>query len=159
MLKSANRTGSASLHDLGPAPELTGDTRLNASSPPRLADLRGKVILLEMWTFGCINCQHVIPSLKDWQDRYSDRGLVIIANHFPEFDYEADLENLKDAVRKYGIPYAVIQDNHGDNWQAYHNHYWPALYLIDKQGRIRYIHIGEGAYRETEAAIQALLLE
>src|SRR5512143_339864 len=116
----------ASLPDLGPAPELTNETWLNVDSPLHLADLRGKVVLLEMWTFGCINCQHVIPSLKAWQRKYAGQGLVIIGNHYPEFDYEADLENLKDAVRRYGIEYAVVQDNRGDNWQAYNNHYWPA---------------------------------
>ena len=150
---------SRTLPDMGSAPELANETWLNVNAPLRLADLRGKVVLLEMWTFGCINCQHVIPSLKDWHARYKDQGLVIIGNHFPEFDYEGDLENLKAAVARNGIEYAVAQDNDGATWRAYNNHYWPALYLIDKHGRVRYIHIGEGAYRETEAAIQALLAE
>jgi thiol-disulfide isomerase/thioredoxin len=156
--KAADRP-APSLPDLGPAPELTNATWLNVDSPLRLADLRGKVVLLEMWTFGCINCQHVIPSLKDWHARYKDQGLVIIGNHFPEFEYEGDLNNLEKAVVQHGIQYAVAQDNNGDTWQAYNNHYWPALYLIDKHGRIRYLHVGEGAYKETEAAIQALLAE
>jgi thiol-disulfide isomerase/thioredoxin len=150
---------AASLPDLGPAPELTNDTWLNVDSPLRLADLRGKVVLLDMWTFGCINCQHVIPSLKAWHSKYASQGLVVIGNHFPEFDYEKDLDNLKEAVRRYDIQYAVAQDNDGETWRAYNNHYWPTLYLMDKQGHIRYIHIGEGAYAETEAAIQALLAE
>ena len=149
----------ASLPDLGPAPELTNAIWLNADSPLRLVDLRGNVVLLEMWTFGCINCQHVIPSLKDWHHKYAGQGLVIIGNHFPEFSYEADLENLKDAVAKNGIEYAVTQDNQGKTWQAYRNHYWPTLYLIDKQGRIRFVHIGEGRYNETEENIKALLEE
>jgi hypothetical protein len=101
----------------------------------------------------------VIPSLKEWDEKYRDQGLVIIGNHFPEFGYEADLENLKDAVARYEIDYAVAQDNEGLTWRAYDNHYWPALYLIDKQGRIRYVHIGEGAYAKTESAIQSLLAE
>ena len=84
---------------------------------------------------------------------------MIIGNHYPEFSYEADLDNLKDAVARYGIEYAVAQDNDGLMWRAYNNHYWPSFYLIDKQGRIRYHHIGEGAYAETEAAIQQLLVE
>src|SRR5512143_2604989 len=109
MLTPANRTGIPSLHDLGPAPELAGGEWLNVPAPLHLSNLRGKVVLLEMWTFGCINCQHVIPSLKVWQGKYADQGLVIIGNHYPEFDYEADLENLKDAVRRYGIEYAVVQ--------------------------------------------------
>jgi thiol-disulfide isomerase/thioredoxin len=150
---------AASLPDLGPAPELGNDTWLNVDSPLRLADLRGKVVILEMWTFGCINCQHVMPALKEWHARYNDQGLVIIGNHYPEFSYEEDLENLKDAIARYDIPYAVAQDNDGATWRAYKNHYWPALYLIDKQGHLRYVHIGEGRYKETEENIKALLEE
>ena len=150
---------NASLPDLGAAPELTNDTWLNVDAPLRLADLRGKVVIIDMWTFGCINCQHVIPSLKEWDQTYRDQGLVIIGNHYPEFSYEADLDNLKAKVLEYGINYAVAQDNNGKTWRAYDNHYWPTLYLIDKQGHIRYIHIGEGRYEETESAIQALLAE
>jgi len=149
----------ASLPDLGPAHELTNDTWLNVDSPLRLANLRGKVIILEMWTFGCINCQNVMPSLKNWHSKYAGQGLVIIGNHFPEFSYEENLDNLKDAVSNYEIEYAVVQDNNGDTWRAYKNHYWPTLYLIDKQGHIRYVHIGEGGYAETEENIQALLEE
>jgi thiol-disulfide isomerase/thioredoxin len=149
----------ASLPDLGAAPELTNEVWLNVDAPLRLADLRGKVVLLEMWTFGCINCQHLMPSLKEWDSRYKDEGLVIIGNHFPEFSYEADLANLKEAVKQDGIKYAVTQDNDGKTWQAYQNHYWPTLYLIDKQGHLRYVHIGEGNYQETEGNIKALLAE
>jgi thiol-disulfide isomerase/thioredoxin len=149
----------ASLPDLGPAPELTNKTWLNVDSPLRLADLRGKVVIVEMWTFGCVNCQNVIPSLKEWHSKYKDAGLVIIGNHYPEFSREADLDNLKDAIARNDIQYAVAQDNDGDTWQAYQNHYWPTLYLIDKQGHIRYMHIGEGRYMETEENIKALLAE
>lgn len=101
----------------------------------------------------------MIPSLKEWDQKYRGQGLVIIGNHYPEFSYEADLNNLKNAVARYGIEYAVAQDNDGLMWRAYNNHYWPSLYLIDKQGNIRYHHIGEGAYAETESAIQQLLAE
>jgi thiol-disulfide isomerase/thioredoxin len=149
----------AALPDLGPAPELMNDTWLNVDSPLRLADLRGKVVLLEMWTFGCINCRNVMPALKEWHASYQDRGLVIIGNHFPEFSYEKDLANLKDAIARYDIQYAVAQDNEGATWRAYKNRYWPTLYLIDKQGHIRYVHIGEGRYKETEEHIKALLEE
>ena len=149
----------ASLPDLGPAPELTNETWLNVDSPLRIADLRGKVVIVEMWTFGCINCRNVMPSLKEWQSKYADQGLVIIGNHFPEFSYEQDLENLKNAITENDIQYAVAQDNNGDTWRAYKNHYWPTLYLIDKQGHIRYVHIGEGRYKETEENIKALLKE
>jgi thiol-disulfide isomerase/thioredoxin len=150
---------TASLPDLGPAPELTNDTWLNVDSPLRIADLRGQVVIIEMWTFGCINCQNVMPSLKEWHGKYKEAGLVIIGNHFPEFSHEKDLANLKDAIERYEIKYAVAQDNNGDTWRAYKNHYWPTLYLIDKQGHIRYVHIGEGHYKETEENIQALLAE
>jgi thiol-disulfide isomerase/thioredoxin len=132
---------------------------LNVDSPLRLADLRGKVVLLEMWTFGCYNCQNVMPSLKEWHSKYKDQGLVIIGNHYPEFSFEEDLGNLKDAIERYEIEYAVAQDNDGATWRAYQNRYWPTLYLIDKQGHIRYVHIGEGRYQETEENIRTLLEE
>ncbi|MEO8355967.1 MAG: redoxin domain-containing protein [Chloroflexota bacterium] len=106
-----------------------------------------------------MNCQHVIPSLREWHSRYKDQGLVIIGNHYPEFSFEEDLDNLKDAIGRYEIEYPVAQDNSGTTWQAYKNQYWPALYLIDKQGHIRYVHIGEGRYKETEENIKVLLQE
>jgi len=101
----------------------------------------------------------VIPSLREWHQEYQDQGLVVIGNHYPEFDYEADLDNLKQAITDLDIPYPVAVDNDRQTWNAYHNRYWPTLYLIDKQGRIRYVHIGEGAYQETEQAILTLLSE
>ena len=150
---------SASLPDLGPAPELTNPAWLNTDSPLRLADLRGKVVGVEMWTFGCVNCQHVMPWLKSWYAKYKDQGFVLIGNHFPEFGYESDLDNLKAAVAQNGIDYPVAQDNDGATWKAYHNSYWPTLYLIAKQGHIRYVHIGEGAYAQPETTIKTLLVE
>jgi thiol-disulfide isomerase/thioredoxin len=149
----------ASLPDYGSAPELENSAWLNVDHPLRLQDLRGKVILLDMWTFGCINCQHVIPSLRGWYQEYNGQGLVVIGNHFPEFQFESDLGNLKDAIQRLDVPYPVAQDNDGKTWRAYDNHYWPSLYLIDKNGHIRYRHIGEGAYQETETAIKDLLAE
>lgn len=101
----------------------------------------------------------MIPSLKEWHAKYADQGLVIIGNHFPEFEQERDLQNLTDAVERLGIEYAVTQDNDGATWRAYDNRFWPTLYLIDKNGQIRYTHIGEGKYQETEQAIQELLVE
>lgn len=101
----------------------------------------------------------MIPSLREWHSKYKDAGLVIIGNHYPEFSYEKDLGNLKSAVAEYGIEYAVAQDNDGATWQSYNNRYWPTMYLIDKNGHIRYVHIGEGNYQETEANIQFLLNE
>lgn len=149
----------ADFPDLGPAPELTNTVWLNTDHPLRLKDLRGKVVLLEMWTFDCINCQHVVPSLRSWYQKYADKGLVIIGNHFPEFDFERDLSNLTDAVKRLGILYPVAQDNDGATWSAYHNAYWPTAYLIDKRGQIRFRQIGEGNYAATESAIQDLLNE
>lgn len=156
---SATPTPAVQLDDLGPAPELHNETWLNTEQPLRLADLRGQVVLLEMWTFGCVNCRNVIPSIRTWHETYAAEGLVVIANHYPEFNYEADLDNLKAALADLDIPYAVAVDNDRETWSAYNNHYWPTLYLIDKQGHIRYVHIGEGAYQETETAIQTLLAE
>lgn len=153
------QSGSASLPDLGPAPELTNLIWLNTPSPLRLADLHGEVVGLEMWTFECINCQHVMPYLKSWYAKYKDQGLVIIGNHYPEFGYEGDFNNLKNAVAADGIEYPVAQDNDGATWNVYHTMYWPTLYLIDKRGQIRYVHIGEGAYDEIETNIKALLAE
>jgi alkyl hydroperoxide reductase subunit AhpC len=95
----------------------------------------------------------MIPSLREWHKKYQDQGLVVIGNHYPKFSHEKDLDNLKEAVRELEIPYPVAQDNDGNTWRAYNNRYWPTLYLIDKNGNIRFIHIGEGAYRETEQAI------
>ncbi len=97
--------------------------------------------------------------MKEWDQKYRADGLVIIGNHYPEFDFEKDIDNVRDAVSALGIEYAVAQDNEGLTWRAYNNHYWPALYLIDKKGHIRYVHIGEGSYAETEEAIQTLLAE
>jgi thiol-disulfide isomerase/thioredoxin len=147
------------LRDFGVAPELNNTVWLNTPAPLKLANLRGQVVLIDMWTFDCINCQHVIPSLKQWYDTYRQQGLVVIGNHFPEFGYEADLNNLKKAVGQYGIRYPVAQDNDGQTWTAYNTHYWPTLFLVDKQGHIRYEHIGEGAYDVTEGVIQSLLRE
>jgi len=101
----------------------------------------------------------VIPSLREWHNTFAGNGLVVVGNHYPEFSHEEDLDNLKQAVSDLKIPYAVVQDNDGINWRAYQNRYWPTLYLIDKQGRLRYVHIGEGRYDETERAIRALLAE
>lgn len=101
----------------------------------------------------------MIPSLREWHYRYEPQGLVIIGNHYPEFNYERKLGNLQQAIIDLDIPYAVAQDNDRKTWSAYNNRYWPTLYLIDKRGNIRYVHIGEGRYAETEAAIQALLAE
>lgn len=147
------------LPDYGPAPEISNESWLNVEQPLRLAGLRGKVVLLDMWTFECINCMHIIPSVRDWHEKYSDQGLVIIGNHFPEFNTEHDIVNLRAAMQQLDVPYAVTQDNDGKTWNAYGTRYWPTVYLIDKNGHLRYRHIGEGGYDATEQAIQELLKE
>ncbi len=157
--EEVEQSTSVNLPDLGIAPELTNTVWINTPSPLRLADLKGKVVIINMWTFGCINCRNVVPHLIDWHEKYSSDGLVIIGNHFPEFDRESVLTNLEQAVKELKIPYAVAEDNLGNTWQAYETRYWPSLYLIDKQGHIRYTHIGEGKYQETEDAIISLLNE
>lgn len=101
----------------------------------------------------------MIPSLRGWHETYGSQGLVVIGNHYPEFAYEEDLDNLEQAIRDLDVPYPVAQDKQGEVWRAYSNRYWPTQYLIDKQGFIRYVHIGEGDEQKTEAAIQALLAE
>ena len=101
----------------------------------------------------------MIPSLRGWHEQYASQGLVVIGNHYPEFSYEESLDSLRAAVERFEILYPVAQDNEGKTWRAYKNRYWPTLYLIDKRGNIRYTHIGEGRYAETESAIQALLIE
>lgn len=140
------------------APEITNKTWLN-SEPKRMADLRGKVVLVEFWTFGCYNCRNVEPYVKDWHRKYADKGLVVIGVHSPEFGYERDLKNVKQHIQQNDIRYAVPIDNDFTTWDRYGNRYWPAFYLIDKQGIIRYTRFGEGGYAQTEKQIQALLAE
>ena len=118
-----------------------------------------KVILLDIMTYSCINCIRTFPYLVDWYKKYEDKGLIIIAIHTPEFDFEKNIDNVRAAMQKYGITFPVVLDNDYGTWTAYHNQYWPRKYLIDIDGFIRYDHIGEGGYDETEAKIQDLLKE
>jgi thiol-disulfide isomerase/thioredoxin len=152
-------TQPGSLPDLGAAPELENTTWLNTPAPLRLADLRGRVVVLEMWTFDCDRCRALLPHLRDWYDRFQHEGLVVIANHYPEFKYEADLDNLRKALQEDGIRYPVAQDNDGRTWAAYKSTDWPTLYLVDKRGRLRYIHTGQGRFDEIESNIRSLLAE
>lgn len=124
-----------------------------------LQELRGKVVLIDFWTYTCINCIRTLPYLKTWHEKYSSEGLVIIGVHSPEFEFEKSAKNVKKAISDFGLEYPVVQDNDFATWRAYDNHYWPAKYLIDKNGNIRYHHFGEGAYDATERAIQSLLFE
>jgi thiol-disulfide isomerase/thioredoxin len=132
---------------------------LNTSPNIKLTDLKGKVVLVDFWTYTCINCIRTIPYLNDWNQKYADKGLVIVGVHSPEFEFEKNYDNVKAAVQKFGIEYPVIQDNDHGTWNAYANQYWPRDYLIDVDGYIRHDHIGEGGYAETEKVIQSLLAE
>jgi thiol-disulfide isomerase/thioredoxin len=139
------------------APEFTGINQWLNSEPLTMSGLRGKVVLVEFWTYTCINCIHVLPYVKQWHERYSDQGLVVVGVHTPEYAHEKSLKNLTGAVKRFEIEYPVAQDNDYRTWQAFGNRYWPALYLIDRQGRIVYRHFGEGNYAETDARIRQLL--
>ena len=139
------------------APEFRGINHWINSDPLTMTQLRGKVVLVEFWTYSCINCIHVMPHVKQWHKRYKDQGLVVVGVHTPEYGYEKILGNVQDAVKRFGIEYPVAQDNGYKTWNAYGNRYWPALYLIDQDGRVVYQHFGEGGYAETEARIQQLL--
>ncbi len=129
------------------------------TKPISLDKLKDKVVLVDFWTYSCINCIRTIPHLNEWYDKYSDKGLVIVGVHTPEFEFEKNINNVKSAIEKFGIKYPVLQDNDKKTWDAYGNNYWPRKYLIDDEGYIRYDHIGEGAYQETEKVIQSLLAE
>jgi cytochrome c biogenesis protein CcdA/thiol-disulfide isomerase/thioredoxin len=148
------------LHDYGPAPQFAGVTAwLNTpgDAPLSLPALRGKVVLVDFWTYSCINCIRTLPYLRSWDARYRDKGLVIVGVHTPEFAFEHVVSNVRAAVHDDGIRYPVAIDNAYGTWQAYGNQYWPADYLIDKQGHVRDVHFGEGQYAETERDIQQLL--
>ncbi|MEO6063881.1 MAG: redoxin domain-containing protein, partial [Thermoflexales bacterium] len=141
------------------APAIVSDTWLNTDGPLDWNSLRGKVVMVEFWTFGCINCRNVLPEFKGYHRDFAARGLVIVGAHSPEFGFEKELANVKTAVRELGIEFPVAIDNDFANWIRYNNRYWPTRYLIDKQGLLRYTHIGEGAYDETRAWIERLLGE
>lgn len=129
------------------------------SAPLRMADLRGNVVMVEFWTFGCYNCRNVEPYVKQWHQQYADQGFVVIGVHSPEFSHERQIENVKRYVKEHDIRFPVPIDNDFSTLNRYGNRYWPAMYLIDKRGIIRYIKIGEGGYGETERQIQVLLAE
>lgn len=145
----------------GSAPEIAGITQwLNtAGKPVTLAELKGKVVIVDFWTYSCINCQRTLPYLKKWHQKYAEKGLVILGIHAPEFAFEHKIENVSKAVGELGVTYPVGLDNDFATWRAYENRYWPAKYFIDKKGNIRHEHFGEGEYEESERIIQYLLEE
>ena len=141
------------------APEFEGIISYINSNGTKLSDLKGKVVLIDFWTYSCINCIRTLPYLVDWNQKYSDKGLVIVGIHSPEFEFEKGIDNVKQAVMRFGIKYPVLLDNDKGTWNAFQNSYWPRKYLVDSEGFIRYDHIGEGGYVETENAIRNLLAE
>jgi len=148
---------SGGLPDYGAAPPIHADGAWVNSKPLTLQELRGKVVLVDFWTYSCINCLRTLPHLKAWYATYHRQGLVIIGVHTPEFAFEHVTSNVRAAVKRLGITYPVVQDNRYKTWDDYANEYWPAEYLIDKQGRVRHTHFGEGEYGQTEALIRRLL--
>jgi cytochrome c biogenesis protein CcdA/thiol-disulfide isomerase/thioredoxin len=152
-------TGDAAgaLEDYGPAPEFRGIAGWLNSEPLTLQGLRGRVVLIDFWTYSCINCLRTLPYIREWDDRYRAAGLTIVGVHTPEFAFERVESNVRENVRELALRYPVALDNGFGTWQAWHNQYWPAKYLIDRNGHVRYFHFGEGEYAETEEAIRTLL--
>jgi thiol-disulfide isomerase/thioredoxin len=127
------------------------------SEPLTAAGLQGRVVLVDFWTYSCVNWLRTLPYVRAWYDRYSDRGLVVVGVHAPEFGFEHDLDNVRRAVGELDVGYPVVIDNDHTIWRSFQNHYWPAVYIVDGKGRVRFHHFGEEAYEETERAIQQLL--
>lgn len=143
----------------GTLPPLAGAVEWLNSAPLSSESLRGKVVLVDFWTYDCINCQHTLPYVKDWAKKYEKDGLVVIGVHTPEYPYEKIIDNVRKQVKQLGIGYPVAIDNNYVIWRAFDNQYWPAHYFIDAKGQVRYSHFGEGSYAEQEKVIQQLLQE
>ncbi len=158
--KPLDMSSKSVLPNYGKAPEFVGISKwLNTDKPLKLSDLKGKVVLVDFWTYTCINCIRTLPYITGWYEKYKDQNFVVIGIHTPEFEFEKNTQNVLNAMKQYKINYPVAQDNDYKTWDAYNNRYWPAKYLIDANGNVRYIHFGEGAYEGTEKAIQELLKE
>ncbi|MFC4527806.1 redoxin domain-containing protein [Dyella halodurans] len=153
-------TAHAQEHSPGtPAPDITGANRWLNSPPLSMEQLRGKVVLVEFWARECINCIHVLPHTKALYEKYGKDGLVVVGVHTPEYDEERDANSLQAALNEFSITWPVAVDNDMRIWNAYDNRYWPAIYLIDRNGRIVYSHVGEGDYEDTEKRVRMLLGE
>jgi thiol-disulfide isomerase/thioredoxin len=159
MMSGAKRPAPGELPTEGELPPLSGAVAWLNSPPLTRAALRGKVVLIDFWTYSCINCLRELPYIKSWYARYRDQGLVVIGVHAPEFAFEKDPGNVTRAVRELGITYPVALDSDYAIWQAFDNEYWPALYFVDAQGRIRHHHFGEGDYAGSEELLRQLLTE
>ena len=153
----ASQLGKVPLKDYGAAPDVHDVSAWINSRPLTVPELRGKVVLVDFWTYSCINCLRTLPYLKAWDARYRSKGLVILGVHTPEFAFERDLGNVRAAVKRLGVDYPVALDNGYGTWKAYSNNYWPADYLVDQAGRVRDVHFGEGDYAKTERNIRLLL--
>src|SRR5947207_8732441 len=143
----------------GELPSLGGATAWLNSPPLTAADLRGKVVLIDFWTYTCINWLRTLPYVRAWAEKYQEHGVVVIGVHSPEFSFEHDIENVRRAAKDMRVDYPIAIDNDFAIWRAFNNHYWPALYLVDAQGRVRHHQFGEGEYAQSERMIQQLLAE
>jgi thiol-disulfide isomerase/thioredoxin len=139
------------------APNFVGITNWFNSAPLSINDLRGKVVLVDFWTYGCVNCINTLPHVTALFEKYRNRGLVVIGVHTPEFPFERSSSNVQAALKRHGIAYPVAQDNDSQTWNAYRNQYWPAQYIIDQNGKIVFQHAGEGQYDEIDHTIARLL--
>lgn len=161
---SLNESDTTVIEDMIPAnsakqaPQLQKGEWVN-SAPLTLEGLKGKVVLVDFWTFGCYNCRNTLPALKKFDEKYREQGFTIIGVHTPEFDYEKETKNLQSNVNKLGIKYPVVTDNDYKTWEAYNVHAWPSVFILDKQGRVRFMHVGEGRYDTQEQVIKTLLAE
>jgi len=141
----------------GTAPNFAGISNWFNSAPLNIADLRGKVVLVDFWTYGCVNCVNTLPHVTALYAKYRDRGLVVVGIHTPEFPFERSASNVQAALKRHGINYPVAQDNDSKTWEAYHNQYWPSQYIVDQSGKIVFQHDGEGQYEQLDRTIARLL--
>jgi thiol-disulfide isomerase/thioredoxin len=139
------------------APNFAGISNWFNSAPLNMADLRGKVVLVDFWTYGCVNCVNTLPHVTELYAKYRDRGLVVVGVHTPEFPFERSASNVQAALKRHGITYPVAQDNDSQTWNAYRNQYWPAQYIVDQSGKIVFQHDGEGQYEQMDRTIAHLL--
>jgi thiol-disulfide isomerase/thioredoxin len=139
------------------APDFVGINKWFNSAPLHMAELRGKVVLVDFWTYGCVNCVNTLPHVTALYEKYKDRGLVVVGVHTPEFPFERSASNVQTALKRHGITYPVAQDNDSKTWNAYRNQYWPAQYIVDQSGKIVFQHAGEGQYEEIERTVAKLL--
>jgi cytochrome c biogenesis protein CcdA/thiol-disulfide isomerase/thioredoxin len=159
VISKASANPMPNLESQGAMPSLDGAVQSLNSPPLSSESLKGKVVLVDFWTYDCINCQHTLPHVNDWAKKYEKDGLVVIGVHTPEYGYEKIIDNVRQQVRKLDINYPVAIDNQYAIWRAFNNQYWPAHYFIDAKGQVRYSHFGEGRYGEQEQVIQQLLQE